>query len=512
MDTSTPKRRYYLRSSGRVGAPNVAARLSFDDGNPQVPLRKRNSQTEEITSHKRQRTQQSFGPPFKSPNCVQQPRQVLVQDQREIVQLPRRLSLEPEGPFGNFGRLPNDVVLHILKNTSYNLLGRMAMTSTSWHEAVTSYVKSGSFRLRFIKDIENTPDSADIKPSFDNIFFSMGTLIKYLTVNCEFSGRLAHLESVLTLAYEQGASIAGLGKMIHAFALRPDEEVNMTEIECIVSLVFSIVGSLKDELSGVIKRPDVERNLESRENLHIWFYEMELRNRVQALFLQNGSLDPAYGLNKFFLSSLMKVYKDSEGILPTSLFYLLFSPTIIHENEEVIHWHRLSQLSVMTFDDALELKPFSRALYGLLQCRKLNNTAPWSKNAIFNLMEEVTTYPAPWSMNTFVTLHVLEPELVPIGVVARMNRNHEDEAGDMICTMKMLLHRWNLDVFGIMESIIDIIKNALKNGQRRCLFDRCWDWHQRNLDELRDRFGPFADIRAEIESQIEVMPVLMALL
>lgn len=69
-----------------------------------------------------------------------------------------------------------------------------------------------------------------------------------------------------------------------------------------------------------------------------------------------------------------------------------------------------------------------------------------------------------------------------------------------------------MDVYGVMESIIDTIKAVLKPYQRRILFDRCWDWHQRNIDEHRNQMGHFSDIRAEIESQIEVMPVLMKLL
>ncbi|EGT55140.1 hypothetical protein CAEBREN_31986 [Caenorhabditis brenneri] len=489
MDTSTPKRRYYLRSSDRT---NVSIRLPFDDSNiqnGQVPLRKRTSPSEESRCHKRQRTQQSHGPPFQSPDCLQPPRQAnFVEDPRTIINLPKRLSLE---------------------NT---LLGRMAMTSNSWNQAVLSYIRSGSFRLRWIADVENAPERVSLTSTSDDIYFSMGTLTKYMTVNDNWETRLSCLKSVLTVAYEVGASIAGLGKMIYAFALRPDEELDLDEIDDIISMVFSVVGSLKDELNGVINRPDIERSLENRDNLHIWYYEMELRNRTLALFLNNGSADPAYGLNKYFLGSLLKLFKDIHGVLPTAIFYLLYSPTIIHENEEVIHWHRLSLVSVMNSEDASELKPFARAIYGLLLCRKMHSLSPWTKNTIFNLMEEVTTYPNPWSMNTFVSLHVLEPELVPIGVVARMNRNHEDEAGDMICTMKMLLHRWNMDVQGVMERAIESIKNALKGNQRRVLFDRCWDWHQRNIDELRDRFGPFNDIRAEIESQLEVMPVLMSLL
>lgn len=69
-----------------------------------------------------------------------------------------------------------------------------------------------------------------------------------------------------------------------------------------------------------------------------------------------------------------------------------------------------------------------------------------------------------------------------------------------------------MDVHGVMDRVMENIKSGLKQPQRRCLFDRCWDWHQKNIDELRGRVGRFGDIRAEIESQIEFMPVLMKLL
>ncbi|PIC53111.1 hypothetical protein B9Z55_000295 [Caenorhabditis nigoni] len=505
MDQSTP-RRYNLRSSHR------AVPIPFNSAKSVVPLRKRNSPSEANKGHKRQRTQQSHGPPFKSPAGLDLPRQSHI-EQRPIVQLPTRLSRELEQPFGSFGQLPDDVIYQILSRTPYTLLGRMSMTSTAWKRTVSAYVRSGSFKLRLTKDVENTLDSfSNEKLGSDDLYFSMGTLTKYLTINEKWSVRLDCLRMFLTTAYEADASISGIGKMIHAFALRPDDEIVMEEIDDIVTLVFSIVGSLAHALNGVVTRPDVERNLENTENAHIWFYEMELRKTVLTLFLHNGVTDPAVGLNKFFLSSILRKFKEAHGTVPTSLIYLLFSPTTIYEGEEVIHWHRLSQISVVDYDDALELNPLARAMFALLQCKKLNNTLPWTKNTIFNLMEEITTYPNPWSMNTFVALHVLEPELVPIGVVARLNRNHEDEAGDMICTMKMLLFRWKMDVVGVMERALESIKTALKPEQCRTLFDRCWDWHQRNIDDLHRRVGQSAEIRAEIESQMEVMPMLMKLL
>ena len=53
----------------------------------------------------------------------------------------------------------------------------------------------------------------------------------------------------------------------------------MDQIDDIVDMVFSVVGSLKDELNSVLVRPDVERQLENRDNLHVWFYEIEVRHR-----------------------------------------------------------------------------------------------------------------------------------------------------------------------------------------------------------------------------------------
>uniref|UniRef100_A0A1I7U602 F-box domain-containing protein n=1 Tax=Caenorhabditis tropicalis TaxID=1561998 RepID=A0A1I7U602_9PELO len=512
MNTSTPTRRYYLRSSENTARSSVAVRLPFNDVVAPVPLRKRNSPTEQGRRHKRQRTQQSHGLPFKSPDCLHPPRQVHIENERIIINLPKRLSLETESPYGNFGKLPHDVVFQVLSRTPYTLLGRMAMTSTSWHDAVLSYVKSGSFRLRWIADVENSPDSSSSKIRSEDLYFSMGTLIKYLTANDEWSTRLECLKAMFTMSYEIGSPIAGLGKMIYAFALRPDEQIDFSEIEDIVKMVLSVAGCLRDEIISAMRRSDFERNLGNREHLHVWFYEMELRKRITSLFLNNGSMDPAYGLNKFFLSCLMKILKEIDAVLPTSIFFLLFAPTTLHENDEVIHWHRLSEISVMTSEEARQLRPLARALYGLLQCRKLSIECPWSKNTVFNLMEEITTYPTPWSMNTFVSLHILEPDLVPIGVIARMNRSHEEEAGDIICTMKMLLHRWSMDVIGVMERAIEVIKLNLRAPQRHCLFDQCWKWHVRNMDELRERFGPTSDMRTELESQMEVMPLLTGLL
>lgn len=441
------------------------------------------------------------------------PRQIHIEEERPIIQLPERLSQETESPFGTLGNLPYDTIHHFLSRTSYSLLGRMSMTSTAWNRAIVHYVKSGSFRKRWARDVEASQDQfSKATPGSDDLFFSMGLLTKYLTINDQWTTRLSCLRTFLQTAYDIGASMTALGKMIHAFSTRPDTEINIEHIDDTVELVFSVVGSLKDELNSVVARPDEERSLENVENLHIWFYEMEVRKRVHALFLSNGSDDPSRGLNKFFLSSMLKVFKDIHTTCPTSLFFLLFAPTTIREGEEVINWHRLSQLSALEEADSQELKPLARALGALLKCRKLSFTVPWTKNCIFNLMEEITTFPTPWSMNTFVSLHILEPELVPIGVVARMNRNHEEEAGDMICTMKMLLHRWSFDVHGVMEPIIDAIKTSLRRDQCRTLFHRCWRWYHQNVDEMNDRLAEPDEILNEQESQSEVARVLAKLL
>ncbi|CAB04206.2 FBXO47 ARM repeats region domain-containing protein [Caenorhabditis elegans] len=508
MDKSTPRRTYNLRSADRTTQNSPVSRQSLENHrNASVSLRKRNSATEERCSRKRRRTQQTHGLPFSSPDAINHQRAFHLDEHKVCSKLTTRLSIEVETSYGSFGKLPYDAVIHILTRTPYNLLSRMVMTSSCWNQTIGAYMRSGAFRRRWLLDIDIAPSSKPLDP-----FFDMGKLVRCLTINYEWKARLDCLKSFMTLAYESGALIAGLGKMIHAFTNRPDEDIVLEQIDDIVAMLLALVSGLKDDLSAVLFTPETDRELEELDNMPILREEMKLRKKTLNLFLNNGSSDPAHGVNKYFLSSLMKVFKTAHNALPTALFYLLFSPTTIQDDEEVIHWHRLSLLSVVTSEEAEELKPLSRAMCALIQCRNLKHVLPWSKNTIFNLMEEITTYPNPWSMSTFVALNVLEPELVPIGVVARMNRNHEDEAGDIICTMKMLLHRWDMDVYGVMESIIDTIKAVLKPYQRRILFDRCWDWHQRNIDEHRNQMGHFSDIRAEIESQIEVMPVLMKLL
>uniref|UniRef100_A0A8R1DUW4 FBXO47 ARM repeats region domain-containing protein n=1 Tax=Caenorhabditis japonica TaxID=281687 RepID=A0A8R1DUW4_CAEJA len=498
----TPSRRIYnLRSAHRTATPPL-------------PLRKRVSGfSNDGKAQKRKRTQQSIGPAFTSPDPVNPPRNAQIEEQRVFPSLTKRLSDLQEKPYGRFGRLPTDVIFQIMHRTPYHLLGSMAMTSNAWMEVVYAYVGSGSFRVRCLSDITNVANHVmESNRLSRDPFYSMGKLVRRMTFKHDWHARLALLQSFLEMFIEVGVSEFGLGRLIRAFAECSDEDIVTDQIDDLVTMVLSVVPTLRIDLDNVIKRADEDRQLGGLENLNILQTEFETRTRTIALFLSNGSGDPSFGLNKFFLSSLMKVFKIRHDSLPTSLFYLLFAPTTIYQNSEVVNWHRLSQISVSSLDDAQELKPLSKALYALLLCRNLKNALPWTRNTIFNLMEEVTTYPSPWSMNTFVSLQVLEPELVPIGVIARMHRNHEDEAGDMICTMKMLLFRWEMDVIGVMERVMETIKTGLKTGQRRSLFDRCWEWHQKNIDDLRRRVGRFSDIRAEIESQIEVMPVLVKLL
>lgn len=204
------------------------------------------------------------------------------------------------------------------------------------------------------------------------------------------------------------------------FVVRPDEDIELKVIDDIVDMCFTVIDDLRDDLNGVLARTESDRQFTGIENMDIMYSELEvrvtflteqtchfqIRKKTLALFLNFGSTDPAFGLNKYFLGSLMKMFKFLHGALPTALFYLLFAPTTVHNNcgkiwiyhfshtsfsSEVINWHRLSQVSVTSLEDAQELKPLSRALYALLTCRNLKSAMPWTKNTIFNLMEEVTS-------------------------------------------------------------------------------------------------------------------------
>ncbi|KIH52649.1 hypothetical protein ANCDUO_17248 [Ancylostoma duodenale] len=62
----------------------------------------------------------------------------------------------------------------------------------------------------------------------------------------------------------------------------------------------------------------------------------------------------------------------------------------------------------------------------------------WSQHDVFNVIEELSTTPEPWSFENFVSLLLFRPALIPISLTARLEHNYADEACLMFNTFAIV--------------------------------------------------------------------------
>ncbi|KJH39662.1 hypothetical protein DICVIV_14456, partial [Dictyocaulus viviparus] len=114
----------------------------------------------------------------------------------------------------------------------------------------------------------------------------------------------------------------------------------------------------------------------------------------------------------------------------SKLLMVLFGPTTTILGETVIDWRLLCENVIVSRDLAdVLLKPLSDVLYLLLKTINWDDeNYCWSQHDVFNVIEELSTTPEPWSFDNFVCLLLHRPSLIPISLIARMNHNYADEA------------------------------------------------------------------------------------
>ncbi|CAB3408317.1 unnamed protein product [Caenorhabditis bovis] len=509
MSTETPRSRHNLRrTAARVASSSPGSLTKF------FGVRKRLSEAS-TPFIKRKRSVVSDGAAVPSPISTNvTPIRIIHENNAENSPRPRFVNKKSKTEFGVFDDLPVVVVRDILHNLPYAQLGSLSCTSVQWKKVVQNYFQSKAFDSRLMNDIYRFMKiSNPSKYTSEDPFYSLGVALRRLgATESKFSQKLRPLENFLKRILAETNSYDGCGRAIHAFAENHDE-LSPEDFESMVKMGFSLNNDLENDLKNIVFKKDEEhRNLDHRitaKSMKILEEEFKVRQMIRDLFLNNRFSDPDIDTNRHFLTCLIASYKSSGTDAQSRFLYLLYAPTREIRGIEVINWHAFADLVIHTEDEATSnLRPLASALKALVVSKKTGNKFSWSKNSVFNLMEEVTTYPAPWSMNTFVSFLLMQPCLIPISIVARMLRSHEEEAGDMISTMKLLLFRWNIKCEQLLTPVFDSIRVSLSEEKRKVLYDNIWNWHRRNSEELRGRLDSFADHRAELQSQIDIMPLL----
>ncbi|CAI5441636.1 unnamed protein product [Caenorhabditis angaria] len=518
METPTTPSSHRNENSFRRNTRNLATNIS-NKLTSFFGVRKRYSENSSLpTATKRRRSYVDDGVKVKSPVSV-----VSSPDGRNISPLLMRargfplrpISFEEPTPFGSFENLPIDVVNFFLDTLKYSHLGSLSVTSKDWMKNIQLYVNSLVFEKKWVKEMLAFDNKSPEKYTEMDPFYGMGVLVRKLTSSEKsFENRLSVFQQYLKVARLHTKSTEGCGRMIHGF-MKDHSSMTPQQYSLFFQVVFNVFHGVKWQLEVILDVVDETYRKPAGPffSLPKMIHEMNVRKTIKNLFLSNMDTDPNSESNRCFLSFFLNEFKHKGMSKLSKLMYLLFAPTIRIRHHEIIHWSRFSELVVTTEDEAQSvLKPMANALRALMECKRSSAEKPWMKNSIFNLMEEMTTYPEPWSMNTFVSLLLMQPCLIPISIVARMQKDHEQEAGDMLCTMKLLLHRWGNNVEEYLSLPFKSIVESLPVNQLRQLHDCIWMWHQTNINELRERYDTFSDISAEYQSQIALLPLLQTLI
>ncbi|CAD6184309.1 unnamed protein product [Caenorhabditis auriculariae] len=470
------------RSSCRKG--NLSERITNFFG-----VRKRLSEAAHGKNNKRRRTCIADGR-----TCLSPASPFSVCDDEVVYLGPtlRSLNIIPElrrpTPMGIFDNVPEDLVHLLVSKIPMIELARLSSVSKSWMIYLKDYTCSALFESRFLRDCNSSRDPASFYTRNDS-FYSLGIFLRQVTKLFDsFSERVDFLVKFLRKIFEKIRSLDGFGRAIFSFC---DGIQSQEDYDKVITSAMLIDKSIYEDLNSILDSPWGQKSK----------LELKVRVNLTSLFLNHRGMDFQHESNRFWLSALMNVYKKAGTRIQSKLLYLLFAPMRTQGGQEVVHWDLFGDFAVQTHQQAISmLRDISSALQALMLTKKANTELSWTKNAVFNLMEEVTTFPTPWSMNTFVSLLLVQPCLIPISITARMFRQHEDEAGDMVHTMKTLLFRWGIDCAEHLTVAFHSIATHLGSFERKSLSESIWSWHRKNVDDLRAQNDGFADLNEEMRN------------
>ncbi|VDD88652.1 unnamed protein product [Enterobius vermicularis] len=175
--------------------------------------------------------------------------------------------------------------------------------------------------------------------------------------------------------------------------------------------------------------------------------EIKVRRLIRGFFLETCRHSNVNEV-AFWMSAVTRTQKTASS--RARLLFLLYGPVSSPgTEEESIDWRILVDSAVTTYAESMEyLRPLSDALYFLASSKYLpENLAEltWNETEMFNVIEELTTSPEPWSFDNFAGLILHRPCLIPLTFVPRVMNGFVNEAGQLFNTMKTLLYRWGLN-------------------------------------------------------------------
>ncbi|KAL6723343.1 hypothetical protein Aduo_018358 [Ancylostoma duodenale] len=405
-------------------------------------------------------------------------------------------------PFGAFGELPAISYFSLFDSLDVPCLSSLGMTSSAWTSHLIKYIHSNAFLRRVQRESAAFSISEQgCKENFFTIkdpFYCYGKLLKSVSVCFPTMRRVAILTSFCQKAIEFGIDSFGIGRVIHTMCSKWDFS------EC-AKIFDSMLCARKGRLRKILNR------LRKAPPGSLPKVEMEVRNAFVPLLLsgRDAKYEGAEIEYAFWLSAVMRCYEQAAD--QSKLLMILFGPTTTDSGETLINWQLLCDHTIMSQSVAEELlKPLSDALHVLMKTREIDDSHhSWTQQNVFNVIEELTTTPEPWSFENFVSVLLFCPTLIPISLTARLERNYADEACLMFNTFAIISYRWRVDVCRIIRQPVMQTMRALTRQRGRMFYNKICETYARQLKQasLRGQDGA-RDLSILMASHAAVSPLL----
>ncbi|KHN83050.1 F-box only protein 47 [Toxocara canis] len=318
----------------------------------------------------------------------------------------------PANPFGVFAKFSSETLLVVIDRIPVTLLANLALTSRNFNCSLRRYAMSGSASKRFAKDTDIAVVSARASMTVEDPFYAWGRFLKSITITESVSDRIEYF-NVFHVKNRGRCDSAGWGRCMLTFAERWDFN------EC-ARLMRSLLAAAENKLYQAMCEV-----LEGEGGQHP-VSEMQVRRGFRELFLEHRY--PDVRDSSFWMSAVLRTQFSASR--QVKLMYVLFGPTKINDLlEEVVDWRGLCEQPISTSQNSRErLGPLSDAFFRLLQTKSIGASEfIYTETDVFNLLEEITTYPEPWLFDNFVALLLNRPALIPIAFVFRVVHGYHEK-------------------------------------------------------------------------------------
>uniref|UniRef100_A0A0R3RFU8 F-box domain-containing protein n=1 Tax=Elaeophora elaphi TaxID=1147741 RepID=A0A0R3RFU8_9BILA len=375
-------------------------------------------------------------------------------------------------PLGIFQMLPPELLCVMFDHIPVLQLKQLSLSSSALSTKIRGYISMAGTHQRFF---DETAAICDVGfESAEDPFHDWGMLLKACTMVMSFHNGHVFLAKFFNKNknvekwYGWGRCFMAVSlNQIFPFLLFPFRYKfckgwTYDECEELFRSVMRFTG-----LNGMLSRAMSKRVKNYR---HL---EIEVRVRLRGFFLScNEKDDECYG---FWISAILRTQKTiaQQG----RLFMIIFGPLKLGEgNYDVIDWELLSTTTIE--DRHLCEKiigPMSFSVHSMITNENLKGYS-WSDHHLFNLIEEITTAPYPWTLDNFAAFLALRPKLIHIALYARIIHGHQEEAAHLFhainsaCTCikgREVLHQWGIFSSAAITSVILKTFRALSDIRRR---------------------------------------------